>query len=766
MSAALRVLDQPRSSLHTAAILLAVLLAATQRQVAGNEQADSSNVQSTAGPGPSSTSKEAATKQSSVEPATKCKVVLRFYGRWDNEDKWVLLQSLPLQGVAGTVVNGLRRSQNFLGPLASKLLTALVARSARGLVQRRGWKPIVEKTMAEVGREFYLGYLVEPSSAKASRKISLVNPGGPHVEEAEAWGEGWWSKLKSLIERYIEATIPEVYTDPTIRFNRQVKDWGVEYTIDVGDPEEWRDQLPKLPELANFQLPDHMLNNSRRQLEEGDRFRLPDEAKDAKYAAFMDKVRAFQKDEEEKEARGEAIRPKKEGVSRESWFDDEYQHSDADTATSQPPAALLGGDGASMTVDTASIISLHPAKDVAQSTPSSLSGGGFFDFDELDKAYDELDKAYAAVSGESAVETSGGEDEDGLDSLSEVWPGDLPGFVEVDDDLPDLVPGPMEQGPMVWEVCVLRLLVRKAPDLSAPVQGICHERELLFEEATVERPDDSPEDWLCLDGQSGYVLKDGSRKDSRLGMLVKPFKLQGVPPDFCPSVLLTLKEGWRKARSSRPGVPLLRPNAVGKLRQLAEDAVSAASIGVGFDLEIFESEYQKGVETVRSEQGFFAQARSLLQKAERAAKPQSTRQYLPRFGVHQDSVHRWIEGMRQRILPNQADASEVVGKAAELLRREENMVKLQVPVGSTVHVVGDLHGQFWDLLHLLEMCGDPSPRNQYLFNGDFVDRGQFSVEVAFLLLALKVCYPRAVHLNRGNHEARKGILVDADGVCP
>jgi len=135
-------------------------------------------------------------------------------------------------------------------------------------------------------------------------------------------------ELDNIAIPYIEATIPEVYTDPTIRFNRQVKDWGVEYTIDVGDPEEWRDQLPKLPELANFQLPDHMLNNSRRQLEEippAQRFRLPDESKDTKYAAFMDKVRAFQKDEEEKEARGEAIRPKKEGVSRESWFDDEPQ---------------------------------------------------------------------------------------------------------------------------------------------------------------------------------------------------------------------------------------------------------------------------------------------------------------------------------------------------------------------------------------------------------------------------------------------------------
>ncbi|CAE7251398.1 PP5, partial [Symbiodinium sp. KB8] len=69
------------------------------------------------------------------------------------------------------------------------------------------------------------------------------------------------------------------------------------------------------------------------------------------------------------------------------------------------------------------------------------------------------------------------------------------------------------------------------------------------------------------------------------------------------------------------------------------------------------------------------------------------------------------------------------------------------------HVVGDVHGQFWDLLHILELCGEPSLQNQYLFNGDFVDRGQFSVEVALLLLAMKVAAPKAVHLNRGNHEA-------------
>mmetsp|Transcript_3306 Transcript_3306/g.7729 ORF Transcript_3306/g.7729 Transcript_3306/m.7729 type:complete len:414 (+) Transcript_3306:58-1299(+) len=150
-------------------------------------------------------------------------------------------------------------------------------------------------------------------------------------EEADNRGKKKEYTIKELDDiaiPYFEATIPELYTDPTIRFNRQVKDWGVEYTIDVGDEEEWRDLLPKMPELANFQLPDHMLQNSRRQLEEipiETRMVLPDEKTDEKYAAFMDQVRAVWKDEEEKKERGEEVRPKKEGVSRDDWFADEPQ---------------------------------------------------------------------------------------------------------------------------------------------------------------------------------------------------------------------------------------------------------------------------------------------------------------------------------------------------------------------------------------------------------------------------------------------------------
>jgi len=79
-----------------------------------------------------------------------------------------------------------------------------------------------------------------------------------------------------------------------------------------------------------------------------------------------------------------------------------------------------------------------------------------------------------------------------------------------------------------------------------------------------------------------------------------------------------------------------------------------------------------------------------------------------------------------------------------------------------VKIFGDLHGQFGDLMRLFEEYGTPSTAGDityidYLFLGDYVDRGAHSLETMCLLLALKIEHPRSVHLIRGNHEVRRPL---------
>lgn len=71
-------------------------------------------------------------------------------------------------------------------------------------------------------------------------------------------------------------------------------------------------------------------------------------------------------------------------------------------------------------------------------------------------------------------------------------------------------------------------------------------------------------------------------------------------------------------------------------------------------------------------------------------------------------------------------------------------------------VVGDIHGQYFDLIHMFEKIVDPKGLDNVnlLFLGDFVDRGQYSIEVLIFLLSLKVNYPKSVFMLRGNHESQ------------
>ncbi|KAH7727520.1 serine/threonine-protein phosphatase 5-like isoform X1 [Aphelenchoides avenae] len=82
-----------------------------------------------------------------------------------------------------------------------------------------------------------------------------------------------------------------------------------------------------------------------------------------------------------------------------------------------------------------------------------------------------------------------------------------------------------------------------------------------------------------------------------------------------------------------------------------------------------------------------------------------------------------------------------------------SMVDITVPDRQKFTICGDVHGQFYDLCNIFDLNGIPSEKNPYLFNGDFVDRGSFSVETIFTLFGFKLLYPEHFYLSRGNHES-------------
>jgi serine/threonine-protein phosphatase PPG1 len=97
------------------------------------------------------------------------------------------------------------------------------------------------------------------------------------------------------------------------------------------------------------------------------------------------------------------------------------------------------------------------------------------------------------------------------------------------------------------------------------------------------------------------------------------------------------------------------------------------------------------------------------------------------------------------------DVVEIIcNRAKTAFTKESNVKSIDPPVS----VVGDIHGQFFDLLEMFKVAGE-LPHTNYLFLGDYVDRGSHSVETISLLLCLKLRYPERVTLLRGNHESRQ-----------
>jgi serine/threonine-protein phosphatase 5 len=85
--------------------------------------------------------------------------------------------------------------------------------------------------------------------------------------------------------------------------------------------------------------------------------------------------------------------------------------------------------------------------------------------------------------------------------------------------------------------------------------------------------------------------------------------------------------------------------------------------------------------------------------------------------------------------------------------KQSSLIDVEIGSENKFTVCGDIHGQFYDLMNIFNLNGLPSESNPYLFNGDFVDRGSFSVECIFTLFGFKLLYPDHFYMSRGNHES-------------
>lgn len=112
------------------------------------------------------------------------------------------------------------------------------------------------------------------------------------------------------------------------------------------------------------------------------------------------------------------------------------------------------------------------------------------------------------------------------------------------------------------------------------------------------------------------------------------------------------------------------------------------------------------------------------------------------------NIDLYIEMLKVGRMLSVPQLEDLIRQSKDMLSKEPNIPSVKAPVT----VVGDIHGQLYDLLELFRVCGEP-PYTNLLFLGDYVDRGNNSLECFCLVLALKVRFRDRITILRGNHES-------------
>ena len=121
--------------------------------------------------------------------------------------------------------------------------------------------------------------------------------------------------------------------------------------------------------------------------------------------------------------------------------------------------------------------------------------------------------------------------------------------------------------------------------------------------------------------------------------------------------------------------------------------------------------------------------------------------------IERNYFDKLIEDCYDGVVLPEETILQLISKAKEIFINEDNVQMVHAPVT----ICGDTHGQFYDLLELFDI-GGRCPETNYLFMGDYVDRGYQSIETLCLLLCLKIRYPTRIFLTRGNHESSEITL--------